>query len=373
MPKSDSYVFRQMLTATEKEVHLKLNSEIGDWQAFPKVALSSLVDVSAAFDEGASPLVSGHVADFVICDKSLIARAVLELEEPRHDLLEAQRLSEEKDDVLVEAGYSVFRINPRLGPYKGLDEVLLDIEYAKQVPHFKPKRRERIAPRKQNVQAAAFQLSEPTAQEPLRASAAPLSAGIPPAKLSPPLRLPSSSPWLAKYALYSAALLFLVAVGTTAYLYSQFQAVAESPRSLSEPQAPTDVKVVEVATPNTVSLPLANDVTPAAPEPSGETNAPAAQPNRCELVSRLATALEGRPGTELAELVANARCGEVESIGVPEGFLLKASAAVNVLVAERCGELVGYSTDLAQGPYAPDVALEGLLKLMDDAIAKNCF
>ncbi|MGM9527902.1 MAG: DUF2726 domain-containing protein [Oscillospiraceae bacterium] len=118
--KSDSidyttgYMKKWLFTYNEKDAFLKLKTitdEIGLY-LFAKVRLYDLVEPKSGISNWKTyqyKIQAKHV-DFVICDKKLVARAVIELDDASHE--EAARKERDifVDKVLQNCGYKIYRV-----------------------------------------------------------------------------------------------------------------------------------------------------------------------------------------------------------------------------------------------------------------------
>lgn len=112
-----SYKQKWMFTYNEKSAYRKIK-EITDkygLEVFSKVRLLDLVEPVSGNPKYKTYLykIQAKHVDFVICDKKLVARYVIELDDKSHDTEEKQERDKFVDEVLKSTGYKVLRIREK--------------------------------------------------------------------------------------------------------------------------------------------------------------------------------------------------------------------------------------------------------------------
>lgn len=111
---TDGYNSKWMFSYNEKDAFSKIK-EIADSMGlylFAKVRLFDLVEPKQGLDNKTAhqwKIQAKHV-DFVICDKKLVARVIIELDDASHDTKTREERDSFVDTVLLNCGYKVLHI-----------------------------------------------------------------------------------------------------------------------------------------------------------------------------------------------------------------------------------------------------------------------
>ncbi len=111
LPISGAYKKRWMFTYNEKDAYQKLKeiAEKEGYIVFAKVRLLDLVEPESGnpkYKTYFNKVKAKHV-DFVLCDKKLIAKVIIELDDSSHDAVDRKARDAFVDEVLQSVGYKV--------------------------------------------------------------------------------------------------------------------------------------------------------------------------------------------------------------------------------------------------------------------------
>lgn len=95
---------RPILTAFETQMFLKLKQTFPQYHVLTQVAFSALITNN---DYKVRRLFNRKVTDFVLLDEELNIIVIIELDDPSH--LYKQQEDLQRDNMLIEAGYHIFR------------------------------------------------------------------------------------------------------------------------------------------------------------------------------------------------------------------------------------------------------------------------
>lgn len=95
---------RNVLTKNEQPMYFRLKEALPEHVVLAQVAFSALLDTR---ERATRNTFDRKVADFVVCDRSFIAIAIIELDDASHRGKE--REDSERDKLLTNAGYKVLR------------------------------------------------------------------------------------------------------------------------------------------------------------------------------------------------------------------------------------------------------------------------
>lgn len=107
------YQKKFLLTRNEYQAYKNLKVILDKYQmiACPKVRLLDIVEpINGEFYKGAMGKIQSKHVDFVICDKDLYVKGILELDDNSHNLPERQERDQFVDAVLKNVGYKVIRV-----------------------------------------------------------------------------------------------------------------------------------------------------------------------------------------------------------------------------------------------------------------------
>lgn len=108
-----SYQKKYLLTKNEYQAYKNLKTILSKHQliACPKVRLLDIVEpINGDHYKGALGKIQSKHVDFVICDKDLYIKGILELDDNSHNLPERQERDQFVDAVLRNVGYKVIRV-----------------------------------------------------------------------------------------------------------------------------------------------------------------------------------------------------------------------------------------------------------------------
>lgn len=105
------YQKKWMFTLHEKDAYAKLKpiaEELG-YTVFAKVRLLDLVEPKKGIQKYKTYFykVQAKHVDFVLCDKKLVARCIIELDDSSHNTKDRQKRDKFVDEVLTDTGYRI--------------------------------------------------------------------------------------------------------------------------------------------------------------------------------------------------------------------------------------------------------------------------
>lgn len=111
LPIAGAYQQRWMFTYNEKDAYQKLQkiAEEKGYTVFAKVRLLDLVEPKSGnprYKSYFNKIRSKHV-DFVLCDKKLVAKIIIELDDSSHDTEDRKERDTFVDEVLKSTGYKI--------------------------------------------------------------------------------------------------------------------------------------------------------------------------------------------------------------------------------------------------------------------------
>lgn len=123
------YQKKFLLTRNEYQAYKSLKTILDKYQmiACPKVRLLDIVEpINGEFYKGAMGKIQSKHVDFVICDKDLYVKGILELDDNSHNLPERQERDKFVDAALKNVGYKVVHV--RAVTEETIKELLPQIE-----------------------------------------------------------------------------------------------------------------------------------------------------------------------------------------------------------------------------------------------------
>lgn len=110
---SRSYQRKYLLTPNEYHAYKQLKTILNKYEMIicPKVRLLDIIEpINGDHYKGALGKIQSKHVDFVVCDKNLYVKGILELDDNSHNLPERQERDKFVDEVLRNVGYKVVRV-----------------------------------------------------------------------------------------------------------------------------------------------------------------------------------------------------------------------------------------------------------------------